>query len=88
MSKWEEETWQQLPTRDTNTYKRMIALAIAERDRHEDISQGFKLCIPLNYLQELSRHFPHYIYAVVGGCFHDREQVYVTWIPLTQRKNH
>jgi hypothetical protein len=85
---WDTLKWAPKPTRTAQTYKRMIALAIAERDLHTDLSPAFKLCIPLAYIKELALHFPNYSYAVIGGCFSDRDQVYVTWAPYAQRKNH
>ncbi len=86
---WGETIWVQQPVKDINTYKRMISLAIAERDLHHDLSPSFRLCIPLQYLIALSIHFPTYKYDVLGGCFQDHNARYVQWHPAEgHEKSH
>lgn len=73
-----------IPRRDIDTYKRMVSLAIEIRELDATIDKGFRLCMPVHYVNMVATHFAsRYGYHVLGGCFFDRNSCVVRWYPTS-----
>lgn len=81
MLSWQDNTEDVQDRHAFTVYKQIIALCIAERNAHNNLSKSFILCMPKHCVALLAVHFPTHRYAYHAPSMHNVDEAYYRWQP-------